>query len=94
MTSGGGTIEMLSCWVAETGVAAESVTLTVKVELPGAVGVPEMTPAALSANPGGSEPLEMLQFSGATPPLAVNVDEYTVPTVPEATDEIVIAGAG
>ena len=75
MTSGAGTIEILSCCVAETGVEAESVTFTVKVELPGAVGVPEMTPPVLIVSPAGNEPLETLQVSGATPPLAVSVAE-------------------
>lgn len=75
MTSGAGTIEMLSCCVAETGVAAESVTLIVKVELPGAVGVPEIVPLALKVSPAGNDPLEMLHVSGATPPLAVSVAE-------------------
>ena len=94
IASGTGTIEILSCCVAESGVPAESVTFTVKVELPGAVGVPVMIPPVLSESPTGSDPLDMLHVSGATPPLAVSVAEYAVPTIPEATVEIVITGTG
>jgi len=43
-------------------VAAESVTFTVKVEVPVAVGVPEMTPVlAFSVKPDGSVPTLILQ---------------------------------
>jgi hypothetical protein len=38
--------------------AAESVTLTVKLAVPAAVGVPEMVPVALSESPAGSVPAE------------------------------------
>ena len=48
---------MLSCFVAVAGVAAESRTCTVKVALPLAVGVPEITPVeAFRVSPTGSVP--------------------------------------
>ena len=49
-----------SAWVAES--LAESVTLTVKLVVPAAVGVPVMTPAeAVSDAHGGSVPLLTVQ---------------------------------
>ena len=48
---------MLSCFVAVAGVAAESRTCTVKVAVPLAVGVPEITPLeAFRVSPAGSVP--------------------------------------
>ena len=41
-----------------TDADAESVTLTVKVDVPEADGVPEMAPPVLRLRPEGSEPLE------------------------------------
>ena len=54
----------------------ESVTWTVKLELPEAVGVPEITPVSLlSDRPVGSEPLTIDQVYGGVPPLTANVVE-------------------
>ena len=50
-----------------------SVAVTVKVELPDAVGVPASTPADESATPAGGAPAVTLQVTGATPPSCVNV---------------------
>ena len=47
--------------VAETGVAEESVTLTVKLKVPVAVGVPEITPVELRVSPVGRVPAERVQ---------------------------------
>jgi hypothetical protein len=49
-------IERAFVAVLAVGVAA-SVTVTVKFEVAAVVGVPEITPAALSANPAGSVPV-------------------------------------
>ena len=51
-----------------------SVTLTVKLLVPVAVGVPEITPV-LAANdrPAGNEPELIDQVSGAVPPLLARV---------------------
>lgn len=63
---------------------ALSVTCTVKLDWPDAVGFPEMTPPVLSDNPAGSEPVETDHvYPFPDPPLAVNVVEvYDAPTSP------------
>lgn len=67
-------IVMLSCLVADMGVAAESWTFTVKVDVPAAVGVPEIAPLlALSDRPFGRLPVVMLQERFPVPPLAAKV---------------------
>jgi hypothetical protein len=53
--------------------AKASVTVTVKVEISGLVGVPEMVPAGLSVRPPGSDPAETLQVRVPIPPVACNV---------------------
>jgi hypothetical protein len=54
---------MLRFAEAEVAGEPESVTLTVKLEVPAVVGVPEITPvAAVSVRPAGSEPEVMLQL--------------------------------
>jgi hypothetical protein len=77
MVSGALAIIRLSCCVADTGPGwpcEESVTFTVKVLVPAAVGVPEIAPAALKESPAGSEePLARFQMSEPAPPLACNV---------------------
>jgi len=53
-------IDRFAVW--ETAGASESVTFTVKFEVPWAVGVPLMTPvAAFNVKPAGRAPPEMLQ---------------------------------
>jgi hypothetical protein len=52
----------------------ESVTVAEKFEVPVApVGVPEITPAALSVSPTGNDPDLRIQVKGATPPEACRV---------------------
>ena len=51
----------------------ESVTRIVKLDVPAAVGVPEITPAVLNVRPAGSEPLSRLHAKGGVPPVAVSV---------------------
>lgn len=48
----------------------ESVTLTVKDDVPAAVGVPLICPALLKESPAGSEPELIDQLYGVVPPLA------------------------
>ena len=69
---------MLSCAVAEEAGLLESVTLAVKetvVALAGPVGVPVMAPVfEASDRPAGRAPAEMLQVSGAVPPLLASIE--------------------
>jgi hypothetical protein len=53
----------------------ESVTCTVKLNVPAAPGVPEITPALLSDSPAGSEPALSAHVYGGMPPLAASVAE-------------------
>jgi hypothetical protein len=53
----------------------ESVTLTVKVDEPDAVGVPEIVPEADKVNPAGNDPELTLHVYGAVPPVAASVVE-------------------
>ena len=66
---------MLSDLVAVCAVGAvESVTRTVKLEVPVAVGVPESAPVeAFKLTPAGSDPELIDQAYGLVPPLAVRV---------------------
>jgi len=51
-----------------------AVTLAVKLNVPVAVGVPEMTPVPLvSERPAGSAPLAIYQVYGVSSPLAASV---------------------
>ena len=52
-----------------------SVTLTVNVDVPDAVGVPLIAPDELSVNPAGRLPLTMDHVNGAVPPAAVRICE-------------------
>src|SRR5947208_7367336 len=88
---GGSAITMLNVLLAL--VPALSRTVTVKLDVPGAVGAPDIAPEDDIVRPLGS-PLA-LQVNGGTPPLAANDAEYAVPTVPPGVDAVVIArGAG
>ena len=70
----------------------ESVTLAVKVNVPGAVGVPEIVPvAAANVRPAGNAPALKLQLYGVVPPLACNVVVYAVPTVPPGSEAAVVS---
>jgi hypothetical protein len=71
---------------------SESSTVTVKSEVPVAVGVPEITPVlALIDSPAGKLPLVMLQVYGCAPPAACTVEPYAVPTLPLGSEVVVIA---
>ena len=54
---------------------AESVTLTVNVELPAVLGVPEIAPPALIDRPPGKLPESIAHAYGGTPPEALTVAE-------------------
>jgi hypothetical protein len=63
---------MLKAFVAD--IAFESVTRTVKLLVPVAVGVPEITPVlAASVNPEGRTPEASDQPYGGVPPVAASV---------------------
>lgn len=66
-----------SCAIA--GGAAESVTWTVMLKLPGPLGVPLMTPVLASVSPVGNCPEVIPQVYGGVPPWAARVAEYATP---------------
>ena len=66
-------IVMLRACVAVCAGDSESVTFTVKDEVPVEVAVPEITPAVEIEKPAGKAPLAKLNFYGATPPVAARV---------------------
>jgi hypothetical protein len=66
-----GAIVIDNCFVAVCD--APSVTRTVNVAFPAAVGVPVMTPFPFSDNPAGKLPDIRLHVYGGVPPLAVRV---------------------
>jgi len=70
-----------------------SVTRTVKLEVPAAVGVPAIV-APLSVRPAGNEPDVTAQRYGGVPPLAIKSVEYGEPTVPSGKEDVVMANAG
>ena len=66
------------------------VALTVKVELPAAVGVPLILPVSLfRLRPAGRLPLSMLHVMGAVPS-AVRVWLYASPTLPSGRVSVVM----
>src|SRR5215472_2505484 len=61
----------------------ESVASTVKLKVPEAVGVPDITPELEIVSPAGSEPTLMLNVTGGVPPVVENPGAvYAVPVVP------------
>src|SRR5262245_42271940 len=76
---------------AVSGVVLESVAVTVKVDTPAAVGVPEMAPlAAASARPAGSDPLVTAHEMGARPPADARGLEYASVTSPSGSGDAVV----
>jgi hypothetical protein len=56
-------VELMVNWsVVEATALMLSITWTVKLKAPAAVGTPLNTPAELSVNPGGKAPLEVIQL--------------------------------
>jgi hypothetical protein len=72
MLSAGAKMERLSVALVDTGEAAESVTFTVKVEVPAAVGVPAIAPVEDNVRPAGNVPLVSVHDNGAVPPVVVS----------------------
>ena len=74
--------------------ARPSVTLTSKVKVPAAVGVPDKRPLELlRLRPAGRVlPVTTDQLNGDVPPDAVSEELYAVPTTPDAGAEKVNAG--
>jgi hypothetical protein len=67
------TTAIVSDAVTLKGILLESMALTVKLDVPAAVGVPVMAPFdAPRLSPAGSEPVAMLHTNGAVPPLIVS----------------------
>jgi hypothetical protein len=65
---------IVNAWVTVRGGLAESVSWSVKLLVPMAVGVPEITPVLeFRVSPAGSEPLMMDQVNGLTAPEADTV---------------------
>jgi hypothetical protein len=60
----------------------ESVALTVRFAVPGAVGVPLTTQPAPRARPAGRVPAVIVQEYGDVPPLTPIVASYGMPVVP------------
>jgi hypothetical protein len=57
-------------------VPVESTTCAVKLNVPPVVGVPVMAPVdGFSTNPGGSEPLVIVNVYGGAPPVATRAEE-------------------
>ena len=73
---------------------AESLTWTVKLLVPMAVGVPVITPAGSRASPAGSAPVVIDQCLPSAPPEAARVWEYAVPVDPAGRDVVVMVRAG
>jgi hypothetical protein len=54
------------------------------------VGVPEITPDGVRINPAGRVPEVIFHVYGVTPPVAIIVKEYTDPTVPDVSGDVVV----
>jgi len=68
-----------------------SVTFTVKLNIPAAVGVPVIAPlVAFIANPVGRPPAVIDQLNGVVPPVVDKVAEYPVFTTPPGNVDVVI----
>jgi hypothetical protein len=59
--------------LAVCGGVPESVAVTVKVQVPAVMGVPEIIPELLNESPAGRVPLVTLQVMGGVPPVAWSV---------------------
>ena len=64
---------MASAWLAVCWGVPESVAVTVKFEVPAAVGVPDMAPDVLILNPAGKLPPVRLKLMAPVPPEAATV---------------------
>ncbi|CAB4886207.1 unannotated protein [freshwater metagenome] len=72
---------------------AESVILMLKLEVPAAVGLPPISPVdGFSKSPAGSDPLLTLHAYGVVPADPASVWLYAAPTVPTASEAVVMVG--
>ncbi len=92
IVKGGGL--MVSESVAVADVDALSVTFTVKLDDPGAVGSPEIEPLDDKFNPTGKEPPAIDHVYGGDPPATPSICEYARPAVPAGRDDVVIVSGG
>lgn len=69
-----------------------SVTLTKKSKSPAPAGIPEMTPAVDTDNPGGV--VISLNVYGKVPPVAANAPEYDLPAVAAGSIGVLIVKPG
>lgn len=93
-SAAGATVSVKAC-VSLTGEAAESRTWAVKLKVPAAVGVPEITPvAAFRVRPAGIEPALMDQLYGVKPPVACKVALYAVPATAFVSVVVVMTRGG
>ena len=70
-----------------------SVTPTVTLNVPDAVGVPEITPADDNVNPGGNDPAATDHKKGPVPAARVSCWEYAVPTEPLLSERVLMVNA-
>jgi hypothetical protein len=78
--------------VAVQAVLLLSVTVTVKVDVPIVVGVPEISPAELNDNPAGKLPVVTANVYGLVPPVATT--DWLYPTVCEPFGNVVVVIVG
>jgi len=67
-------------------------SLTVKLAVPGAEGVPPMTPVDARLKPCGNTPCDIVHVTGETAPDAARAAEYGEPVVPFGNAGVVITG--
>ena len=79
--------------MAVCGELLESVTWTVKLFVPNAVGVPEICPSFVNVWPAGRVPEISDQLYGPLPPVAVSVWLYATDCVPPGS-ELVLTDSG
>ena len=75
---------MLKACVVES--EEESAARSVKLKVPGVVGVPANTPALEIEMPGGTDPETTDQLYGGVPPVAAKDVEKAAPTSPPWTN--------
>ena len=81
--------------VAVCGVGLESVACTVKLVVPGAVGMPVMRPAVFIVRPAGNRlPVASENVYDGTPPVAETLALYAVPWTPFTNVVVVIDSEG
>jgi hypothetical protein len=73
---------------------SESVTCTLKLEVPAEAGTPDMAPLAFRLRPNGKVPAAIDQEYGVTPPVAASVWLYDAPAVPPGREVVVTCSGG